>query len=313
VWVSGTSSSFPNANGWTNGTDFLAGLNSTGSKLTYSALYPNGTVAQSVAVDRSGLVHVAGMNGFVSAISPTAPLPTEIFALQNAFGGNLTARLSPAEVVAIYGPGIGPSTAVSATPTNGFYPTTLGGLEVSVNGTNIPLLYVTANQINAVFPMGVTANSAATMRVTNGTAVSADYPVRIVSSSPKANPTVINQDGTINSYSNPAPAGSIVTFWVTGFQSSFAPLADGQVATVANNYGCALPGCTITAQTIDFFQLGSRSVPTTVMYAGASPGMVAGVTQFNLQVGTPPAFPWNDFYVMLNGVYIGVGVYVSPN
>ena len=73
---------------------------------------------------------------------------------QNAFGGNGTARVSPAEVVAIYGPGIGPATAVSATPTNGFYPTTLGGVEVSVNGTNIPLLYVSANQINAVIPNG---------------------------------------------------------------------------------------------------------------------------------------------------------------
>jgi uncharacterized protein (TIGR03437 family) len=89
------------------------------------------------------------------------------------------------------------------------------------------LLYVSANQINAVFPMEVTANSAATVRVTNGTAVTANYPVRIVGSAPHANPTVINQDGTLNSGSNPAPAGSIVTFYVTGFQFNFAPLADG--------------------------------------------------------------------------------------
>jgi uncharacterized protein (TIGR03437 family) len=219
--------------------------------------------------------------------------------------------VSPAEVVAIYGPGIGPSTAVSATPMNGFYPTTLGGVQVSVNGTNIPLLYVSANQINAVFPMGVSANSAATLRVTNGTAVSADYPVRIVASSPAANPTVINQDGTINSTSNPAPGGSIVTFWVTGFQFNFAPLADGQVATVANNDGCyALQsaGCSITAE-INFFHL-TTSIPTTVLYAGAAPEMVAGVTQFNLQVGTPTAT--FEFLLTLNGSNIA-GVVVSPN
>jgi uncharacterized protein (TIGR03437 family) len=262
------------------------------------------------------LVHVAGQNAFVAAIDPQAAPAKNIFALQNVFGGNVTARLSPAEVVAIYGPGIGPTTAVSATPTNGFYPTTLGGVEVSVNGANIPLLYVSANQINAVFPMEVTANSAATVRVTNGTAVTANYPVRIVGSAPQAYPTVINQDGTINSNSNPAPAGSIVTFYVTGFQFNFAPLADGQIATVANNDGCfALESaqCSISAETVALLRGGSASVPTTVVYAGAAPGIVAGVTQFNLQVGTPPTFPFNDFFLTLDGFYIGAAVVVSPN
>ena len=314
VWATGTTSSttFPNANGWTTGSDFLIAVNSSGSQLTYSALYPSLTVEQAVSVDPLGLVHVAGTNTFVAAIDPQAAPEKNIFVFQNAFGGNATARLSPTEVVAIYGPGIGPTTAVSATPTNGLYPTALAGVEVSVNGTNIPLLYVSANQINAVFPMEVTANSAATVRVTNGSAVSADYPVRMVGSSPEANPTVINQDGTINSMSNPAPGGSIVTFYVTGFQSSFAPLADGQVATVANNDACALEsGCTINAQTINFFMLGSFSIPTTVLYAGAAPGIVAGVTQINLQVGTPTETL--EFFLGLNGSYIGATVAVSPN
>jgi uncharacterized protein (TIGR03437 family) len=313
VWATGFASSttFPNANGWTTGTDFLIAVNSSGSQLTYSALYPSLTVEQAVSVDPSGSVHVAGANAFVASIDPQAAPAKNIFAFQNAFRGNVTARLSPTEVVAIYGPGIGPATALSAKPTDGFYPTTLGGVAVSVNGTNIPLLYVSANQINAVFPMGVAPNTSATVRVTNGTVVSADYPVRIVGSSPEANPTVINQDGTVNSLLNPAPGGSIVTFWVTGFQSSFAPLADGQVATVANNDACALArGCTMTAQTVAYFHLGSFSIPTTVLYAGAAPGMVAGVTQFNLQVGTPVGTPTgttDDYFLTLNGSSI-IGV-----
>jgi uncharacterized protein (TIGR03437 family) len=128
---------------------------------------------------------------------------------------------------------------------------------------------------------------------------------------------VINQDGTINSMSNPAPGGSIVTFYVTGFQSSFPPLADGQVATVANNDACALEsGCPITAETVILIGLAPLSIPTTVVYAGAAPEIVAGVTQFNLQVGAPPAtnqFPLNQFLLMLNGLYIGAQVVVSPN
>ena len=317
VWATGMTSltTFPNANGWTTGTDFLVGVNASGSQLIYSALYPSFTAQQAVSVDPLGLVHLAGLNGFAAAIDPKAAPAKNIFTLQNAFGGSATARISPAEVVAIYGPGIGPSTAVSATPTSGLYPTTLGGVQVSVNGTNIPLLYVSADQINAVFPMGIAANSAATVRVINGTAVSANYPVRIVGFAPKAYPTVINQDGTINSTSNPAPGGSIVTFYVTGFQSSFAPLADGQVATVANNDACALEsGCAITAQTVALIHLGSFSIPTTVLYAGAAPEIVAGVTQFNLQVGTPVGTPkeLNEFFLTLNGYGIG-SVAVSPN
>ncbi len=108
VWATGTTSasSFPNQ-GWSTGTEFLISVNSLGS-FVYSALYPAGTVAQSVAVDSAGLIHVAGVNGFVSNISPNTPPKMKIFDFQNAFGGSVTARISPAEVISIYGPGIGP-------------------------------------------------------------------------------------------------------------------------------------------------------------------------------------------------------------
>ena len=130
------------------------GVSADGSHLVYSALYPSDTVAESVAVDSSGVVHVGGSAGFVSAVSPGAPAATEIFGFQNAFGGSLTAQISPGELIAVYGPAIGPATAVAATPLNGFYPTTLGGVQVAVDGVNVPLLYVSANQINAVAPEG---------------------------------------------------------------------------------------------------------------------------------------------------------------
>ena len=81
VWITGTDVSstslttglpnmpFPNANGWTSGPEYLAELNPAGSQLTYSALYPSGTIAQAVAVDPSGMVHTAGSAGFISAIA----------------------------------------------------------------------------------------------------------------------------------------------------------------------------------------------------------------------------------------------------
>jgi uncharacterized protein (TIGR03437 family) len=328
VWITGTTAfpTFPNANGWTTGPEFLAELNAAGTKLTYSALYPTGTVAQSIAVDPSGVVHAAGSAGFISAIAPTAPPAPKIFALQNAaLDQAVTARVSPAEVIAIYGPGIGPATAVSATPTKGFYPTTLGGVQVSVNGVNIPLLYVSANQINAVLPMGLSSNAAATFQVTNGTAVSPAYPAWIVATSAEAFAPVLNQDGTLNSQSNPAQGGSIVTFYATGWQSSFAPLADGQVATAAQD--TCLGACTASASSGSFepggFGGGIQfvSLPATALYGGAAPGIVAGVTQFNVQLGTTtssldgsPSTATAAYTVSVGtaGNFASAGVWIAP-
>ena len=75
VWSVGIMQSdlltIPNTNGWTTGIEFLVGINASGSKLSYSAQFPFGTTGQSVVIDRLGLVYVAGVNGFVSAINPT--------------------------------------------------------------------------------------------------------------------------------------------------------------------------------------------------------------------------------------------------
>jgi uncharacterized protein (TIGR03437 family) len=281
VWASGqASSTFPNANGWSTGPEFLAGVNAAGTQLIYSALFPFGTVAQSVAVDPAGFVHAAGITGFVSAISPsTAPTMT-IFDFQNAAGGSVTARIAPAEVISIYGPAIGPAAAAVATPSGGFYPNTLGGVQVTINGMNMPLLYVSANQINAVVPMEVATGAGATVHVVNGAAVSPDYPVWIVTSAPEAFLPAINQDGTVNSQSNPAKGGSTVTFYATGWQSSFAPLADGQVATVAKD------ACLGECQLFQICAACPSNAPTaTVLYGGTAPGIVAGVTQFNIEFG----------------------------
>jgi uncharacterized protein (TIGR03437 family) len=300
VWATGetSSSTFPNINGWTTGPEFLVGLNSTGTQLTYSARFPAGTVGQSVAVETSAVVF-AGANGFVSVITPSFAPTAIIFAFQNAFGGNATARISPAEVISIYGPGIGPATPSTAAPTNGLYPKTLAGMQVTIGGMNMPLLYVSANQINAVVPMEI-APGAATVHVINGVVLESAYPVWIVASAPQAFPTVLNQDGTFNSQTNPAHSGSIATFYATGWQSNFSPLIDGQVATMAQNV------CSGSCQ----------AVPAgVVLYGGTAPGIVAGVSQLNIQIGPiqPGTIPFQfNFYVPGASANLTQTVWVAP-
>jgi uncharacterized protein (TIGR03437 family) len=280
VFATGSTGStvFPNPTGISTGPEFVVGLNSSGSLLTYQSTDPMGTVAHSVSVDPLGLVHVAGINGFVSSIAPAAAPAMKISYFQNAAGGAVTARISPAEVIAIFGPGIGPSTPASSTPTAGFYPKTLAGVQVTINGMNMPLLYVSPNQINAVVPMELALNSAATVRVINGTTVSPDFPVWIVDSTPQAFAPVLNQDGTVNSTNNPAKSGSVVTFYATGWQWTFAGLTDGQIATTAQD-SCAL-ACQVAVPN------AQNPSNFTVLYGGPAPGLVAGVTQFNVHLGT---------------------------
>jgi len=293
VWVEGTTTwpSFTNQ-GWTMGLslslpEFLAEINPAGNQV-YSALYPAGTT-DSLAIDTLGLLHIAGAGGFVSAENPTAP-PAEIAFLQNVYGGNVTSRVSPAEVISIYGAGIGPATPTTASPVNGLYATALGTVQVSINGIDMPVLSASANQINAIVPMEIAPDSGATIRIVNGSSVTPSFPIRIDPSEPQALPTVLNQDGTINSQSNPAPLNSVITFYATGFQSNFAPLADGQIATAAQNtcVGPAPAPCSV---------LTLNSVPAAgiVQYAGAAPGIVAGVTQFNVEISTGNAIDSCNF------------------
>jgi uncharacterized protein (TIGR03437 family) len=322
VWGTGLNapSAFPNANGWTTGPEYVAGLSADGSSLIYSARFPSGTVAQAAAVDGAGMVHVAGILGFVSAINPAAPPSMKVFAIQNGFLGSLSARVSPAEVIAIYGPGIGAASPMTATPVNNRYPTSLGGVSVQVNGTSVPLLYVSSTQINAVIPMELATNSGATVQITNNSATTAAFPLRIVPSAGAAFSSVFNSDWTVNSPTNPAHAGAYVTVYATGAQQNFAPLADGQIATAAKDLCNGLCGATLTAFyppiCVGFcfakpaVSSGSVIAPT-ILYGGTAPGAVAGISQFNVQLGTAGqtfAAPW---YFVLDLTVFGTNVATS--
>jgi uncharacterized protein (TIGR03437 family) len=154
----------------------------------------------------------------------------------------------------------------------------LGGIQVTIDGTPAPLLYVSATQINAVVPLKLSSTSLASFltATTNGTSLT---PLRLMVDvdNPKvflrADGTVaaINQDGTPNTATNPAQAGSYVSIWATGV-GGIPGLADGQMATTAQNSTC----CVI----YDLFQNPYVIGPA---YAGAAPGTVNGVMQVNFQ------------------------------
>lgn len=261
--------------------DFLVELSADGSKLFYAAEFPAGTAGQSVAVDQNGVIHDAGETGIVSTITPAQPFASHVLGIVNAAAGQLSGRISPGEVISIFGFGLGPATGISAKPSNGLFPTLLGGVQVLVNGSAIPLLYVSASQINAEIPAPLNGMDSAVIQVINGSAMLPDFHVSVDASifgifrNADGSSAAINQDGTLNSQANPAKAGSFVSIWATGFDETAAPLPlNGSVATGANFW------CTYCYVTVG-------NGPESVQYAGAAPGLIDGIMQINFMVPAP--------------------------
>ncbi|MDP9170338.1 MAG: SBBP repeat-containing protein [Acidobacteriota bacterium] len=279
VWLTGTTASpdFPNGQGWSVGSDFIAGLNSTGSKLVYSARYPNDGASRAVSVDSSGVLHVAGPSGIVSAIMPlSAPLP-RIFGVANAANGPLDGRVAGGEVISIYGPHVGPAVPVVTGPDRaGNLPNSVGGYQVVSslpNARPLALLYVSDSQINAVAPLG--SYAAGPIHIVSPSGTTPDFPLTTVPALPEifrnvdGSAIAINQDGTRNGQNNPAVVGSYASIWMTG--SGF-PVSgyEGHISTAANIYYC----CGVE------FDFGMASV----VYAGNAPSAVLGVSQINFVV-----------------------------
>ena len=272
---------YPNQIGWSTGGDFLTGLNPSGSGLIFSSRLPNDTAAASVAVDPAGAVHVAGFGGLVSTITTAQGGCgcTRIFGIANAAYGPADGRISPGEVISIYGPRLGPATPVTAVPSAaGLVPTSLAGVQVTVNGSPIPLLYVSDTQVNAVTPLYLSGSTARLSLTFNG-APAADFVAAVLPTIPEifqnadGTAAAVNPDGSINSADHPAPPGSIVSIWTTGIGATpYGGWQDGHLAAVAADFAC----CQVFAPT-----------PANVFYAGAAPGIVAGVAQVNFQLQLP--------------------------
>jgi len=314
VWsasVPGPYASVPNAisldgsdNVWLTGASgSLAELSADGSAFLYSLQLPPDGAGQDIAIDASGVVHFAGPTGLISTLTPTEHPAPRLLSILNAAAGKTSGLIAPGEVVTLYGVEMGPTNPLTATPQNGLFPTSLGGVQVLVNGSPIPLLYVSASQINAEIPstVGGVENEVALVQVLYNSAPLPDFRVAVVGSDfavfEKAGGSmaVINQDGSVNRLANPAKVGGTASIWATGFGAT-GPPADGAIVTAANNY---CNSCQLT------FSNGSSSVTETAQYAGTSPGLIDGLMQINFTIPallvdqygggfvsfTPPGYP----------------------
>jgi uncharacterized protein (TIGR03437 family) len=199
-------------------------------------------------------VTLGGAQGFV--LLAAKPLS----AVLNA--ASLTAGpVSPGELVTIPGSNSG------AAPT------------VLFNGVSAPIVAAVPNQINAVVPFALDVSHAAQVEIkqdqsdtTISTPAAAASPAIFTLSSTGTGPgAILNQDGSVNSASNPAVQGSWIVIYGTGFGALSSPPTDGAIAQIA----------VTTAAPVTATVAGAAA---DVLYAGAAPGLVAGVVQVNIRV-----------------------------
>ena len=156
------------------------------------------------------------------------------------------------------------------------FPTQLGGVSITLQGLAVPLIYVSAAQINAQIPFGI-PDGPASMVLTSGAAIASPVNVPISGLSPGLflagqHAAAQNQDFSANTSSNPAAPGSVLQVYFTG-QGAL----DRYVATGAASPGSP-PANVVAATTAT---IGGQNA--TVMFSGMTPG-VAGLAQANIVV-----------------------------
>ena len=233
-------------------------------------------------------------------LSPNPNAQTFPLACMGSSINYLTGPIAPGSLVTLFGTGLGPQQGVQlqATLANP-YPAQAAGATVTFDGKAAPLLWVQDSQINVVAPWELTPGQNTAVCVTYNFARTncLSWPVveaapAVLLSSDGVHALALNQDGSVNSASNPAAAGSIVSVFATGLGPIAPPLADGTLV------GFPLPTNVLPISvgfTVGNPPFGANiSNPLEVTYAGPAPYLVAGTSQVNFKLG-PPANQ-NDLY-----------------
>ena len=214
--------------------------------------------------------------------------------------------VAPGELISIFGPAIGPDEPASLQlDASGKVATDLGGMRVFINGVSAPLLYVSKNQINAVVPFETSVWPSTYVTVMKNGTVLPDANIPVAAASPGffkwpwGAAIIVNQDGTFNNPSHPAPNGSIVTLYGTGAGLLQSTVENGSVGD-----GTTRPVLSASAQLgpFDMGRFGGTSSFMAIPYFGDAPTLVQGVVALNVQLSFP-AYHQDTFLVINVGGY----------
>jgi uncharacterized protein (TIGR03437 family) len=270
-------------------------LNATGSAFTATSPIPG----DYLALDGNGGLYSAGnaftlvffstprafqtqygggdSDAFAAKVDFSQPPGPDIGSVLNAaslFPGYATpfptGAVAPGEIVTIFGTGFG------STPP----PTVTFGISPA------PVLYSSNCQINAVVPFEMNPGIDTLVTVqSNGSSGQTLGPIKLpvvvaapgiftTNASGSGQAAILNQDSTVNSASNPAPRGSIISVYMTGTGALSPYIADGSIGPLTAPFPTPVAGVSAS--------IGGVNAPVT--FAGQAPGLIAGAAQVNIQI-----------------------------
>ena len=188
--------------------------------------------------------------------------------------------VAPGELVTLFGTGIGPSTLVGLSLTrSGFVDAFLADTVVYFDDVPAPLIYASSGQTSVIVPYTVAGRSTTQMVVEFQGRRSSPVTLPVAPGAPalfsfnasgKGGGAILNQDSSINTPSNPAEKGSIVVLFGTGEGQTDPPGVDGKLAA------------SVFPKPVLPVAVRIGGLTAEVLYAGAAPGLVAGVFQVSL-------------------------------
>ncbi len=188
--------------------------------------------------------------------------------------------LCAGELVTLFGNFIGPDSPVTASPgSDGAFPTMLAGTEVTFDGVPASLLYASGGQINAVAPNSLAGRSETGIAVHAPNGRSYPFAAAVARSAPaifapSGSGAILNEPSmSVNTPLDPAARGGYVSIYLTGAGAVSNTLGAGALAPLANP-----PRLESNVEV----SIGGQWAEVT--YAGASPGLVLGLTQIDARV-----------------------------
>ncbi len=281
---------------------FVAKVAASGAALHYAGYFGgfgNESVTD-IAVDPDGLAYVAGSSNTSDPAFPVvgpdvtpnggtdafvAKIGATILPENSVVNGASFAlgAIAPGEIVSIFGSGLGPADGEPGrldSPRR--VATELVDVEVFFDGVPAPLFFVRADQINAQAPYSLDGMSKTEVHVRFQGRDSEFVEFDVAPSAPgifafsddPGRAVVFNENGTLNSESNPAMRGEVVVFFATGEGQTTPPGVDGLLAPEVLSQ---LPRPELPVKVT----IGRRDAR--VLFAGSAPNF-AGLLQVNARV-----------------------------
>jgi uncharacterized protein (TIGR03437 family) len=185
----------------------------------------------------------------------------------------------PGEILKVYGFLFGPpSDLISTYDSEGNLPTSFADVRLLFDAEPVPLFGIGPFQITAQVPYSVAGKSEVSVQLFYKQIPSNTITFKVVPAAPRIftalgsnQALVVNQDGALNSPGNPAPSGSVIALFATGYGKTSPPGATGKAAQAP--YAMPLlPASVIIGDT-----------QADLLYESEAPGFV-GLLQVNARV-----------------------------